>query len=102
MLQILNDENYEEKIKEGVNILYFSASWCQPCKRLAPIIEEVASERDDVNIYKIDAEENDKATTQFTVRSIPTIFVIKDGVVVNRENGILPKEAINDLIDKAF
>jgi len=102
MAELLNDNNFEEKISTGIVLCYFGASWCQPCKVVSPIIEEISEERKDVGVYKVNVEDNPEVSVQFAVRSIPTIMVFKDGAVFDKITGSAFKEDINNLIDAAL
>lgn len=76
----------------------FWASWCGPCKMIAPILDEISAERDDFKIAKINVDEQQELAIQFAVMSIPTLLVFKDGEVVNKSIGLLSKEEILKLI----
>ena len=76
------------------------AVWCQPCKMIAPIIADLANEyRDDVLIAKLNTEKNRQMASKFGVRSIPTILYFKDGKLITRTVGAIPKKAIKKVID---
>lgn len=75
-------------------LLDFWASWCGPCRMVGPILEEIAGERSDIKIGKINVDEQPELASQFRVMSIPTLIVIKDGKIVNQSMGAKPKNAI--------
>ena len=75
-------------------LLDFWAPWCGPCRMVGPILEEIAGERSDINIGKINVDEQPELASQFRVMSIPTLIVIKDGKIVNQSMGAKPKNAI--------
>ena len=75
-------------------LLDFWAPWCGPCRMVGPILEEIAGERSDIKIGKINVDEQPELTSQFRVMSIPTLIVIKDGKIVNQSMGAKPKNAI--------
>lgn len=92
-------ENFEE-IKNGAKpvLLDFYADWCGPCRMVAPIIEEIASERDDIVVGKINVDEQGELAQQFGVMSIPTLVVLKNGEITNQVTGSRPKAAILALL----
>ena len=75
-------------------LLDFWAPWCGPCRMVGPILEEIAGERSDIKIGKINVDEQPELASQFRVMSIPTLIVIKDGKIVNQSMGAQPKNAI--------
>lgn len=73
----------------------FFATWCGPCKALAPILKQVKDELGDgVSIIKIDVDKNEPLAMQYQVRGVPTVVLFRDGKVVWRESGVMPKEVI--------
>ena len=75
-------------------LLDFWAPWCGPCRMVGPILEEIAGERSDIKIGKINVDEQPELASQCRVMSIPTLIVIKDGKIVNQSMGAKPKNAI--------
>lgn len=92
-------ENFEE-IKNGAKpvLLDFYADWCGPCRMVAPIIEEIGNEREDIVVGKINVDEQGELAQQFGVMSIPTLVVLKNGEITNRVTGSRPKAAILALL----
>ena len=80
-------------------ILDFWATWCGPCRMIAPILEEIAEEREDIIVGKINVDEERELSREFGIMSIPTLIVFKNGEVVNKGIGYMPKEKILALID---
>ena len=72
----------------------FWASWCGPCRMVAPLVEEIAKERSDIKVVKINVDEEQELAMQFGVMSIPTLVVMKDGKIVNQVTGARPKAQI--------
>ena len=95
----INKENFEEIIKgKSIVLLDFYADWCGPCRMVAPIIEEVAQERPDVTVGKINVDDEPELAEAFGVVSIPTLVVLKDGKVTNQSAGARPKAQILALL----
>lgn len=96
----LTTENFEAEVSayQGKVLVDFWASWCPPCKMLAPVVDEVAEEVQDVKICKINVDEQQALAMQFKVAGIPTLIVFQDGEEVNRSLGFIPKAAVLELI----
>ena len=88
--------NYDELVKNSDKpvLLDFWAPWCGPCRMVGPIVEEIAQEREDIAVGKINVDENPELAGQFGVMSIPTLVVMKNGKIVNQSIGAKPKNAI--------
>lgn len=90
----LTDENFDDNIKEGVTLVDFWAEWCGPCKMIAPVLEEISEEKPQYKIAKLNVDENAIKPVEFSIRSIPTLYIFKDGQVVDTLVGALPKASI--------
>lgn len=92
----INRESFEKIIaQDGKTVLVdFWATWCGPCRMIAPVLEEVAKERPDVTVCKVDVDEERELALEYGVSSIPTLLVFRDGKVVNQSIGAIPKERI--------
>lgn len=102
-LKYLNDENFQNTIAKGVTLVDFYADWCGPCRRIAPVIEELASEmQGKATIAKLDIEQAQSTTASFQVMSIPTLILFKDGKEVNRIVGLTDKEKLKQVITSAL
>ena len=97
----ITKENYESEILNSDKkvLLDFWASWCGPCRMIAPTIDEVANERTDIKVGKVNVDEEPELAKQFGIVSIPTLVIMKDGKVVSQSAGVRPKQAICDMID---
>ena len=98
-ITITNDNFEQEVLKSDVPVLVdFWAAWCGPCKMLSPVVEQIAEEETGFKVGKIDVDDQDILAAKFRVSSIPTLIVFKNGEEVNRSVGVIPKEAILDLV----
>lgn len=96
----IKNNNLEELTAAGLPVvLDFYATWCGPCKKIAPIIEELAAEFDGkIAVGKCDVDENDEIAAQYGIRNIPTVLFIKDGQVVDKHVGAAPKSLFDEKI----
>lgn len=96
----INKENFEELVLKSNKpvLLDFWATWCGPCRMVAPILEEIAGEREDVVIGKIDVDQEMELAMQFKIVSIPTLIVMEGGQEVAKTVGYSPKEEILELL----
>ena len=96
----ITKENYASIVESNPLVLLdFWAVWCGPCKMIAPILAEIAEERDDVVIGKVDVDSEMELAMQFGVSSIPTLVVIRNGVPAAQAVGYMPKEKILKLLE---
>ena len=96
MLKKLNTQNFDNEVlnNNGVALVDFYADWCGPCKMVAPIVNEIANERSDITVGKVNVDENNSLAIKYGVVSIPTLIVFKDGKEQTRIVGYRPKEDI--------
>ncbi len=100
----LNAINFEyEVMKSDKPVLVdFYADWCGPCRMLGPVIEELANQRNDIKVCKLNVDENPELAQAFRVMSIPTLMVVNEGKIVKTSNGFRPKEEIERLLQEAL
>lgn len=96
----LTKENFNKEVLESEKevIVDFWAAWCGPCRMLGPVIEEIANERDDLVVGKLNVDEQPEIARQFGVMSIPTVIIFKNGKAINQSVGYVPKKKILALL----
>lgn len=105
MSEILHvtEKDFEQKVLQapGRVLVDFWADWCGPCRMMAPVVEEIAAERPDIKVGKINVDEQPELAGQYRVMSIPTLLVMKGGKVVNQMVGARPKAQVLAMLEKA-
>ncbi|CDZ99665.1 Thioredoxin [Metalysinibacillus saudimassiliensis] len=95
------DANFQDEIKDGVVLVDFWAAWCGPCKMIAPVLEELATDLDGkAKIVKVNVDENQGTASQYQIMSIPSLLLFKDGELVEKTMGFQPKEALQAFVEK--
>ncbi len=99
----INDETFEQEVinQEKLTLVDFWATWCGPCRKLSPVIEELAEEyKDKVKFTKIKADENIKTAQDYSIIGVPCLLIFKDGKPVERIVNLVPKSVITSNLDK--
>ena len=96
----INKNNFQNEVmnSDKTVLLDFWASWCAPCRMVVPIIEEIAGERPDIKVGKINVDEQPELASKFSIMSIPTLVVMKNGKIVQQVSGVRPKNAILEML----
>ena len=103
VLHISDDDFQNEVVNSDKPVLVdFWANWCGPCKMIGPFIEELAEEMDKVKFVKIDIDKNSEYAAKLGVMSIPNLILYKDGAIINRQVGALPKNELKAFIENSI
>jgi thioredoxin 1 len=101
----INDKNFGEMIKstDKMVLVDFWAEWCGPCRQLAPALEDASNDlQDKIEVFKINIDENPETPSRFSVRGVPTILFFKNGELVKRQVGVLPKSKLYEKIEYVY
>ncbi|MGL5316483.1 MAG: thioredoxin [Peptostreptococcaceae bacterium] len=101
-MRVINMDEFNNEVKNanGVAVLDFFATWCGPCKMLAPVFQEAANEFANVKFFKVDIDQSLDLARQYNVSSVPTVMIFRDGDLVETLVGFMPKEKLVDSIKK--
>lgn len=99
-LVVVNDDNFEsEVLKSNKKVLVdFNADWCNPCRMLSPIIDELASEREDIKVVSINVDNAENVSSEYGIMSIPCLVIFENGKEVKRSVGFINKSEIEEMI----
>lgn len=101
MVKKISEKEYEKMDKSGIMLIDFSATWCGPCRMLAPVLEEVSGEYEGkMAFYSVDVDENPGLAGEFSVQSIPALAILKDGKLAEMQVGFQPKESLEGWIGR--
>lgn len=95
-----NVDNFETLINNDVVLVDFFANWCGPCKMLSPVLDDIASERSNVKIVKVDVDKNEELAKKYGIMSIPTLLLFKNGQVIDKHIGYISKDMLIEMIGK--
>ena len=96
----INKNNFQDEVMNSDKkvLLDFWAPWCGPCRMVVPLVEEIAVERPDIKVGKVNVDENPELASRFGIMSIPTLLVMENGQIVNKAMGARPKKAILEML----
>ena len=94
----VTEETFKETVAKGIVLVDFWAAWCGPCRMFAPIFEEASERHPDVVFAKVDTDAEQELAAGFQIRSIPTLAVLRDGILLGSQPGVMPAEVIDDVI----
>lgn len=96
----VNKNNFEQEVLQSDKpvLMDFWATWCGPCRMIGPVIDEIAEEREDIKVVKVNVDEEMELATKFGITSIPTLIVMKDGKITNQSMGARPKADVLKLL----
>lgn len=99
----ITKDNFESEVlkSEKIVLLDFWASWCGPCRMVSPIVDEIAEEMPEIKVGKVNVDEEGELALKFQVMSIPSLFVFKNGQILEQSVGAKPKNQIIEMIEKA-
>ena len=99
MALLLDENNFDEKVKSGIAVIDFWAPWCVPCKMMTPVVDKIAANNPDFVVAKVDIDVSPQLAQRFNVMSVPTIIIMKDGEPVDQTIGVVTEKVIMRKID---
>lgn len=102
-MKIINKNEFDAVVANGVVMVDFFATWCGPCKMLSPVLEEVASEVEGkANIVKVDIDESSELAQRYGIMAVPTMLIFKDGKIMKQLQGFMPKQQLVNEINNTL
>ena len=100
-MKVINKNEFKELVidAKGLVLVDFYAEWCGPCRMLGPFLEQLSEEISDVEIYKVNVDNDRELAMEYQVASIPTMFLFKDGKIIDQKMGFLPKDVLKSWIE---
>ena len=95
-----NETNFNDMIQDELVLVDFFATWCGPCRMLGPVLEELANDRNNIKIVKIDIDESASLAKSYGIMSVPTLLLFKNGKLVNQRSGCMQKEELTNWIEE--
>lgn len=100
-MKIIKSEEFENQTKKGVTVIDFFATWCGPCRMMAPIFESVGQKMNDkATFFKVDVDESEDLARKFGVMSIPTLVILKDGNMIEKHVGLMQADALEQWVNE--
>jgi thioredoxin 1 len=96
----VTEENFDATVKQGIVVLDFWAAWCGPCRAFAPVFEAASERHPDVVFGKVDTEADPGLAAAFEIRSIPTLMVLREGVLLGMFPGMMPAARLDELVQR--
>ena len=98
----ITKDNFKEEVLEakGKVLLDFWAAWCGPCRMISPMVDAIAAENGDIKVGKVNVDEEQELAQEFEIMSIPTLILFKDGKLVDRSVGVIPKPLIQRFVNQ--
>jgi thioredoxin 1 len=96
----ISEKQFESKVNDGIVVVDFFADWCMPCLMMAPVIEDLSKKFKGINFVKVNVDDNSELSKKYKVMSIPTLIIFKEGKEVERINGAIPSEQLEEKLRK--